>query len=80
MRAASGDGRVTVRTDQGEVRLELSRAQVAQLLRPGTPVTIEIRNTTVQPPVVLLTAKGGTATGTAAPPATDRPQLPRQRR
>ncbi len=66
VRAASGDGRVTVRTDQGEVRLELGRAQVAQLLRPGTPVTIEIRNTTVQPPLVMVTGKGA-ATGTTGP-------------
>ena len=76
VRAASGDGRVTVRTDRGEVQLELSRAQLAQLLRPGTPVIIEIRNTTVQPPVVLITAKGPTATGTAAPPPRSARQPP----
>ena len=63
VRQAAADGRVTVRTAQGDVRLELSRAQVAQLLKPGTPVTVEIRNPGTQPPIVQLTVRGAPAGG-----------------
>ena len=62
----STDGQVTVRTDRGDVRLDLGRAPVAQLLRPGTQVSIEIRSTAVQPPVVLVTPRAPAGTGGSA--------------
>ncbi|GHD60845.1 hypothetical protein GCM10017083_47330 [Thalassobaculum fulvum] len=68
VRQAAADGRVTVRTAQGDVRLELSRAQVAQLLKPGTPVTVEIRNPGTQPPIVQLTVRGAPTAGTGGVP------------
>lgn len=76
VRSVGPDGGVTVRTAQGDVRLDLSRAQVAQLLRPGTPVTIEIRNPTVQPVLVQLSiraapgaavSQGAAGSGTPSP-------------
>lgn len=60
---ATADGQVTVRTDRGDVRLDLGRAQAAQLLRPGTPVSIEIRSTTTQPPVVLISPRSAAGPG-----------------
>lgn len=69
---AVSNGQVTVRTERGDVRLDLGRAQAAQLLRPGTTVTIEIRNVSVRPPVVAVTPRGsapGAATPLGAGPA-----------
>ena len=50
VRTAGSDGRVVVRTDQGDVRLQLGRTQVAELLQTGTRVTLTIQSPGAQPP------------------------------
>lgn len=70
------DGSVTIRTAQGDIRADLARAQVAELLRSGTRVTVELRNPTAAPPQLVVTVRGGTAaqpavsTGASTPPPT----------
>lgn len=65
--ARNPDGSVTLRTAEGDVRAELARAQVAELLRPGSRVTVELRNPTATPPEIVVTIRGGSTT--AAQPA-----------
>lgn len=70
------DGSVTIRTAQGDIRADLVRAQVAELLRAGTRVTLELRSPTAAPPQLVVTVRGGTApqaavsTGASGPPPT----------
>ena len=61
-------GRATIRTEQGVVRLELPRGLAAELLRPGGTVTIELRVPSAQPALVrlLLPPPGQTAATDAA--------------
>lgn len=47
-------GRATIRTDQGPIRLELPRGLAAELLRPGNTVTIELRVPNATPALVRL--------------------------
>jgi len=70
----NADGSVTLRTAQGDIRADLTRAQVAELLRAGTRATIELRNPTAQPPQLVVTVRGApgqgaTQAGAAAQPA-----------
>jgi hypothetical protein len=64
--ARNPDGSVTIRTAQGDIRADLARAQVAELLRTGTRVTVELRNPTAQPPQLVLTVRGGATAGAGA--------------
>lgn len=72
----NSDGSVTIRTAQGDIRADLARAQVAELLRAGTRVTVELRNPSANPPQLVVTVRGGTAlqpavsTGASAPAPT----------
>ncbi|MCR9072093.1 MAG: hypothetical protein NXI18_10265 [Alphaproteobacteria bacterium] len=67
---------MTIRTAQGDIRADLVRAQVAELLRAGTRVTLELRSPTAAPPQLVVTVRGGTApqaavsTGASGPPPT----------
>ncbi len=72
----NADGSVTIRTAQGDVRADLVRAQVAELLRAGGRVTVELRSPTASPPQLVVTVRGGAVaqpavtTGASGPPPT----------
>ena len=55
----NADGSVTLRTAQGDIRADLARAQVAELLRNGGRVTVELRNPTAAPPQLVVTVRPG---------------------
>lgn len=55
MQSAGPGGQVVVQTAQGNVTLDLARQSLATLLKAGSEVTLEIRNTSTQPSQLLLT-------------------------
>ena len=70
------DGSITLRTAQGDIRADLARSQVAELLRNGGRVSVELRNPTSAPPQLVITLRPGSvaqpavATGASAPAPT----------
>ena len=71
--ARNPDGSVTIRTAQGDIRADLSRAQVADLLKAGTRVTVELRNPTAAPPQLVVTIRPGAPTQPAVSTAASTP-------
>ncbi|WPZ34195.1 hypothetical protein T8K17_23555 [Thalassobaculum sp. OXR-137] len=60
--ARNADGSVTLRTAQGDIRADLARSQVAELLKTGTRVTVELRNPGAAPPQLVVTIRPGGVT------------------
>lgn len=69
----NADGSVTLRTAQGDIRADLSRAQVAELLRNGGRVSVELRNPTATPPQLVVTIRPGGVTQPAVSTGTSTP-------
>ncbi|WP_420566498.1 hypothetical protein [Thalassobaculum sp.] len=69
----NADGSVTLRTAQGDIRADLSRAQVAELLRNGGRVSVELRNPTATPPQLVVTMRPGGVTQPAVSTGTNTP-------
>lgn len=60
--ARNPDGSVTLRTAQGDIRVDLARSQVAELLRNGGRVSVELRSPTATPPQLVVTIRPGSVT------------------